>query len=106
MRHAMNKVYHVPCFVCSMCRKQLTTGEQIYLVQVRGGQVSPIAVSNKLVHYFVPIQEYCKHIQEYCKHSDYGSHSLRPSLPPPFLLSGRGLSLQGLLPADTEHCYG
>ncbi len=34
VRHAMNKVYHVPCFVCSMCRKQMMTGEQVYLVQV------------------------------------------------------------------------
>ena len=35
VRHAMNKVYHVPCFLCSMCRKQMMTGEQVYLVQVR-----------------------------------------------------------------------
>lgn len=33
VRRAINKVYHVQCFLCSMCRKQLNTGEQLYLVQ-------------------------------------------------------------------------
>lgn len=36
VRHTMNKVYHVPCFVCFMCRKQLATGEQIYFLQGEG----------------------------------------------------------------------
>ena len=34
VRKAVNKVYHVQCFVCSMCRKELTAGEQLYLIQV------------------------------------------------------------------------
>lgn len=34
VRKAINKVYHVHCFVCSVCRRQLDTGEQLYLVQV------------------------------------------------------------------------
>lgn len=33
VRHAMNKVYHVSCFTCCMCRKQLSTGEQIFFLQ-------------------------------------------------------------------------
>lgn len=33
VRHVMNKVYHVSCFVCCMCRKQLNNGEQMCLVQ-------------------------------------------------------------------------
>lgn len=33
VRKAINKVYHVHCFVCSVCRRQLDTGEQLYLVQ-------------------------------------------------------------------------
>ncbi|XP_065892256.1 LIM/homeobox protein Lhx5-like [Dysidea avara] len=33
VRKAINKVFHVHCFVCSVCRRQLDTGEQLYLVQ-------------------------------------------------------------------------
>ena len=31
----MDKVYHLSCFSCSICRKELQTGEQLFLVQVR-----------------------------------------------------------------------
>ena len=34
MRRAMDKVYHLACFSCSLCRKELQTGEQLFLVQV------------------------------------------------------------------------
>lgn len=33
VRRAVNKVYHVQCFKCSVCKHQLNTGEQLYLVQ-------------------------------------------------------------------------
>lgn len=33
VREALNKVYHVQCFSCSMCHKQMNTGEQLYLIQ-------------------------------------------------------------------------
>ena len=35
MRKTVSGVYHVKCFVCSVCKRQLETGEQMYLVQVR-----------------------------------------------------------------------
>lgn len=34
VRRAVNKIYHVQCFKCSVCKRQLNTGEQLYLVQV------------------------------------------------------------------------
>lgn len=33
VRRAVNKVFHVQCFHCYLCRKQLSTGERLYLVQ-------------------------------------------------------------------------
>ncbi|CAI8057951.1 LIM/homeobox protein Lhx1 [Geodia barretti] len=33
VRKAMDKVYHLSCFSCSLCRKELQTGEQLFLVQ-------------------------------------------------------------------------
>lgn len=35
VRKTVSGVYHVKCFVCSVCKRQLETGEQMYLVQVR-----------------------------------------------------------------------
>ena len=34
VRRAVNKVYHVQCFVCSACKKELSAGEQLFLIQV------------------------------------------------------------------------
>ena len=34
VRRAVDKVYHLGCFVCSLCHKELQTGEQLFLVQV------------------------------------------------------------------------
>ncbi|XP_076348009.1 LIM/homeobox protein Lhx1-like [Tachypleus tridentatus] len=32
VRRARNKVFHLKCFVCTVCRKQLSTGEQLYIL--------------------------------------------------------------------------
>ena len=32
VRRARDRIYHVACFVCAVCKRQLTTGEQLYVV--------------------------------------------------------------------------
>ncbi|XP_045171450.2 LIM/homeobox protein Lhx5-like [Mercenaria mercenaria] len=32
VRKAQNKVFHLKCFTCMICRKQLSTGEELYIV--------------------------------------------------------------------------
>ena len=32
MRKARDKVFHLKCFTCFVCRKQLVTGEELYVV--------------------------------------------------------------------------
>ena len=32
MRRARNKVFHLKCFTCMMCRKELSTGEELYIL--------------------------------------------------------------------------
>ena len=32
VRRARNKVFHLKCFTCVMCRKQLSTGEELYVI--------------------------------------------------------------------------
>ncbi|XP_013784517.1 LIM/homeobox protein Lhx1-like, partial [Limulus polyphemus] len=32
VRRARNKVFHLKCFICTVCRKQLSTGEQLYIL--------------------------------------------------------------------------
>ncbi|KAH9420086.1 LIM/homeobox protein Lhx1, partial [Dermatophagoides pteronyssinus] len=33
VRRARNKVFHIKCFTCIVCRKQLSTGEQLYILE-------------------------------------------------------------------------
>ncbi|CAD5120744.1 DgyrCDS9302 [Dimorphilus gyrociliatus] len=33
VRRARNRVYHLKCFTCMICRKQLATGEQLYVLE-------------------------------------------------------------------------
>ena len=33
VRRARNKVFHIKCFICIICRKQLSTGEQLYILE-------------------------------------------------------------------------
>ena len=32
MRKARDKVFHLKCFTCLVCKKQLLTGEELYVV--------------------------------------------------------------------------
>lgn len=32
MRKARNKVFHLNCFTCMVCNKQLSTGEELYVI--------------------------------------------------------------------------
>ena len=32
VRRARNKVFHLKCFTCMVCRKQLSTGEELYVL--------------------------------------------------------------------------
>ena len=32
MRKARDRVFHLKCFTCLTCRKQLSTGEELYIV--------------------------------------------------------------------------
>lgn len=32
VRRARNKVFHLKCFTCMICRKQLSTGEELYIM--------------------------------------------------------------------------
>lgn len=32
VRRARDRVFHINCFICCMCYKQITTGEQLYVV--------------------------------------------------------------------------
>ena len=50
VRRAVDKVYHLACFVCSLCRKELQTGEQLFLVQVRGMDRCPVGGQDLHVH--------------------------------------------------------
>ncbi|KAH9404012.1 LIM/homeobox protein Lhx1 [Tyrophagus putrescentiae] len=33
VRRVRNKVFHIKCFTCTVCRKQLSTGEQLYVLE-------------------------------------------------------------------------
>ncbi|KAG7240561.1 hypothetical protein INR49_026746 [Caranx melampygus] len=32
VRRARSKVFHLNCFTCMMCNKQLSTGEELYII--------------------------------------------------------------------------
>ncbi|XP_010281235.1 PREDICTED: LIM/homeobox protein Lhx5, partial [Phaethon lepturus] len=32
VRKARNKVFHLNCFTCMVCNKQLSTGEELYII--------------------------------------------------------------------------
>ncbi|KAF1437275.1 LIM/homeobox protein Lhx1, partial [Aptenodytes patagonicus] len=40
VRRARSKVFHLNCFTCMMCNKQLSTGEELYIIDENNANVS------------------------------------------------------------------
>ena len=48
-------MYHVQCFVCSVCKKELAAGEQLFLIQVcayTSMEDVHVCVEHELLHCF------------------------------------------------------
>ena len=65
VRKAREKVYHLRCFSCSACNKQLATGEVLYL----GGPGDEALLCK---------EDYLKNHQGECR-GDFGIDALAPS---------------------------
>ncbi|KAL8597393.1 LIM/homeobox protein Lhx5 [Nucella lapillus] len=51
VRRARNKVFHLKCFTCMVCHKQLTTGEELYIMDeskfiCKDDYLSKVAMAN------------------------------------------------------------